>query len=192
MTTTNSKLIWTEEGYKMFAKEGLKGLRVESLARNLNLNKSLFYDYFDDLDSFFPALMQMHLRIADDYLQELREIKTIDQDFFQLLIKYKTSVLFHMQVSKERNHKTFQNAGDGISKKEYAILEPLWSGYLGIVNKPDLTISYFNIVRDMFYARITFENFDFLFLRNLLTEAKSTIQQVYNREFNLLDTEGSR
>ena len=44
--------VWTEEGYRLFAKEGLDGIQVERLARILSLNKSGFYHYFGDLEGF--------------------------------------------------------------------------------------------------------------------------------------------
>lgn len=164
------------------AREGLKGLQVEGLARNLNLNKSGFYHYFGDLDSFCKALIQMHERIAENYFQELREINTIDPDYFHLLMRYKVSVMFQMQLFMVKNNQLFQSIAGQIERKENTIVQPLWSEYWGIADNPDITIRYFNIVRDMFYARITFENFEYSYLKNLIAETKEIIHQVSNRE----------
>jgi len=183
MAKMTNELIWIEEGYKIFAREGLKGLKVELLAKNLNLDKSEFYHYFGDLAVFCGALLRMHKRIFDNYAQELREIKSIDSDYLHLLIRYKISVMFQMQMTMEKNDVSFQRLREDISKEQSRILEPIWSEYLGILNKPDLTNGYFNIVRLMFYARITPENFEYSYLKNFITEAKETIQQVYKREF---------
>jgi len=43
MYKQNSKEKWIEAGYELFAREGLKEVRIERLARDLDLNKSSFY-----------------------------------------------------------------------------------------------------------------------------------------------------
>jgi AcrR family transcriptional regulator len=185
MARTNHEVTWTEEGYKLFANEGLAGIQVERLARILSLNKSGFYHYFGDLEGFCTELIRMHEKIADNCFQELSEMKTIDPDLFHLLLKYKVAVMFQMQMFREKQHETFYKTAEQIDKTGEAILQQSWSEYLGIQDRPDLAMRYFSIVRDMFYARISFEKFDYPFLKNLFTETKVIIQQLAESNFIL-------
>ena len=81
--------MWTEEGYCLFAKEGLYGIQVERLARILSLNKSGFYHYFGDLEGFCSALVQLHKKKVGEFLQEVAVTKKLDPDYLHLLIKYR-------------------------------------------------------------------------------------------------------
>ena len=63
--------VWTEEGYCLFAKEGLHGIQVERLARILGLNKSEFYHYFGDIEGFCYALVLLHKKRFPSFCRKL-------------------------------------------------------------------------------------------------------------------------
>jgi AcrR family transcriptional regulator len=52
--------VWIENGYALFAQDGLDGIQVERLAKMVSLNKSGFYHYFGDRESFLEELMKHH------------------------------------------------------------------------------------------------------------------------------------
>lgn len=169
---------WVDEGYTLFAREGLGGIQVERLARILQLNKSGFYHYFGDIDGFHEAILTRHKKVTESYLEELREIKTIDPDLFQLVVKYKLPVLFNMQSFRQKATGPFHKLATLIDQAESDIVQDLWSGYLGVHHQSVPAIRFFEIVRDMFYMRVTLENFDFKFLRNLFAEAAVVMRQL--------------
>jgi AcrR family transcriptional regulator len=175
--------VWTEVGYTIFAEEGRDGIQVERLARILQLNKSGFYHYFGDLEIFFEELLKLHSAKADIFFAELQDIKTIDPEYLCLLVKYKISNMFHMQLIRSPQGSSFYNAAKKLDDREDDLLSDLWSDYLGLNERPDLAIRYFDVVRDMFYARLGLQNFNYPFLHNLMTEAKTVMQQITeNRE----------
>jgi AcrR family transcriptional regulator len=175
--------VWTEAGYRIFAEEGLDGIQVERLARILQLNKSGFYHYFGDLEIFFEELLKLHVTKADLYFSEIRNVKSIDPEYLCLLIKHKISNMFHLQLIRSPHNSSFYNTAKKIDEREDILLRDLWSDYLDLNERPDLAIRYFDVVRDMFYARVSFQNFNYAFLHNLVTEAKTVMQQIAeNRE----------
>lgn len=186
MGKTNNSSLWASEGYKLYAEDGLAGIQVERLARILNLNKSGFYHYFRSLDGFCEALIRLHEKAVENFLQELKEIKILDPDYFRLLVRYKVPVMFQMQIYRNRKHELFINVAEKADKDEEVILQPLWSDYLGLQDRPDLAVRYLSIVRDMFYARITFKNFEYEYLNNLITETKSVMQQLSKRNLTFV------
>jgi len=185
MGRTNNSSVWTEAGYKLYAEEGLEGIQVERLSRMLGLNKSGFYHYFGNLDGYCKELIGLHEKAAVSFLDDLKEIKNIEPDFFHLLIRHKVPVMFQMQILRNRKHTLFVTVAERIHEEEDLILRPLWSVYLGIQDRPDLAIRYFAIVRDMFYARITFKDYNYPFLQNLITEAKVVMQQLNESNLTL-------
>lgn len=48
---------WLRKALELFAKTGEGGLRVENLARSLNVSKSGFYFHFKDRDDFLQKLI---------------------------------------------------------------------------------------------------------------------------------------
>jgi hypothetical protein len=170
--------IWTEVGYDLFAAEGLDGIQVERLARILQLNKSGFYHYFGDLDVFCRELLTLHNAKANLYFSEIQNVKSIDPEYLCLLVKYKIPLMFQLQLIRSPHNASFYNAAKKLDERTDILLRDLWSDYLGLAVHPDLAVSYFNIVRDVFYARINFQNCTYPFLRNLITEAKTVMREI--------------
>ena len=178
MVRAKKAAIWTEVGYGLFAEEGLDGIQVERLARILQLNKSGFYHYFGDLDGFCQELLTLHDMKANLYFSEIQNVKSIDPEYLCLLVKYKIPLMFQLQLIRSPNNASFYNAAKKLDGLTDILLRDLWSDYLGLAEHPDLAVSYFNIVRDMFYTRVSFQNFNYPFLRSLITEAKTVMRQI--------------
>jgi AcrR family transcriptional regulator len=168
---------WLEEGYKLFAAEGLEGIQIERLARILQLNKSGFYHYFGDIDGYYTELIALHQKKAHDFMHELRGISSIDPDYFELVVRHKVSVMFQMQILRTGDNHSFYMVAESIDRREGVILRELWSEYLGIQDNPELALRYFAMVRDMCYARISFRDFSVEVLRALINEARSVMRQ---------------
>ena len=168
---------WTEVGYDLFAHEGLDGIQIERLARILQLNKSGFYHYFGDFDGYCEELIKLHKRKADVFLEDVAKVKSIDPDYLTVLVQHKTPCMFHLQLIRSKDNPLFYKTAEKIDEQEDLLIGELWSDYLGI-HDPNLAVRYFTIVRDMLYARISFRNFDYHALSNLMAEAKTVMQQI--------------
>src|SRR5688572_3282539 len=156
MEKNKNSIVWTEEGYRLFSKEGLDGIQVERLARILRLNKSGFYHYFGDLDGYCSELLTLHKKKIDEFLAELRELKTLDPDYLYLLIEYAETVMFQVQLTRSQNNKLFYAASQIVDENVNEGVRKLWCDYIDVPVHSDLGIRYHAIVRDMFYTRISF------------------------------------
>lgn len=181
MEKSKNSSVWLEEGYTLFANEGPDGIQIERLARILGLNKSGFYHYFGDLDIFYSELLSLHKKKADIYLNDLRAIEAIDPGYLEVVAKHKLPVIFNMQLLRAKDNLVFVQLAEAIDKKEDELIGKLWSAYLGIGDNTELAVRYFIIVRDMAYARMSVQNLDVSFLRNLMTEARAVLQQVSHK-----------
>ena len=178
MEKAKNSSIWTEAGYDLFAEEGIEGIQVERLARILNLNKSGFYHYFGDLDGYCDELIRLHERKAASYMADLIGIRSIDPDYLNLLVNYKTEIMFHLQLIRSKDNQLFYKTAEKIDQQEEPLLGDLWADYLGIRDNPSLAMRYFSIVRDVLYARLSFKNLNYSFLHSLIVEAKAVMQQM--------------
>jgi len=177
MEKSKNSSVWTEVGYEIFAAEGIDGIQVERLARILALNKSGFYHYFGDLEGYCDELINLHKSKADLYLAEVATINAIDPDYFNVIVKHRIPVLFHLQLIRSQNNIMFYKTAEKIDEQEGILIGELWSDYLGFRDHA-LAMRYFAIVRDMLYARLSFRNLTFPGLRDLMTEAKAVMQQI--------------
>ena len=182
MAKSNTSHRWVETGYGLFAKEGPEGIQVERLARIIGLNKSGFYHYFGDGDSFTEQLLKRHNTIAEEIIADLKNASQLDPDLFTILLSYKPAILFHMQLVRNRHIEVYLHCYYSLN----ALLDPyiirLFSEYVGLQNNQQLASSYFDQARDMFYARVTDKNMNEKFLRSLLKEVKHLAQEFLGQQ----------
>lgn len=167
---------WLETGYLLFGKEGPEGLHVERMARMLGLNKSGLYHYFGDLDTFIDDLLQMHRNNVKELTEKFRQGRRFDPDFYNVLLSNKPIVLCHMQLVRFRHEKRYPTVYQELN----ALIDPqivrLFAPHVGLDDQPDLAARFFDQSRDMFYSRITEENLNEAFLRNLVDEVRGLIR----------------
>lgn len=186
MPKANSLQTWIDNGYTLFAREGLEGIQVERLARISTFNKSGFYHYFGDRDTYLEQLMNHHYNIAKVFAQEAQVINQFDPDFIHLLLRHSNAILAHRQLVRNR-HLPFCAAWyDKINDLVDKFIVPKWAEFLGMDGNIEYAARYFDQVRDMFYARITADNFHEEFLRALLQEARSLILDLSKQKLNHL------
>jgi AcrR family transcriptional regulator len=177
MEKVKNSSAWIEQGYNLFAKEGLGGIQVERLARMLGLNKSGFYHYFGDLEVYCGELLKFHIIKTNQFLNDVAKIETIDPEYLHLLIKHQLAIMFQMQLLRSNHNESFYRVARTIEEKEDALLGEVWSAYLGIPTETEVAVRYFNIVRDMFYARMSLQNMNYTFLLKLMNTAKVVVEQ---------------
>jgi AcrR family transcriptional regulator len=176
MSKINSEHVWIEAGYEQFAAEGLEGIQVERLSRITGLNKSGFYHYFGDRDTYLEKLMAHHLHLAISYTNDLKQVKKFDPEYIELLIRYTTQVMFTTQLVRNRHEKLLSATHQQINEMVDPILSKLFADFIGFKNHLEFSTKYYNQVRYMLHSQITFERMNYPFLRNFMYEAREVIQ----------------
>jgi hypothetical protein len=105
-------------------------------------------------------------------------VTILDPDYLNLVVKYKVFIMFHVQLLRRKDKPAFIEVAEAIDQKENVLISKLWSHYMGLEDNPDLALRYFEAVRDTFYARINFENFNYEYLHNLVTETKILVHEI--------------
>jgi AcrR family transcriptional regulator len=179
-TKTSEK--WIQAGYELFAHEGPHGLQVERLARILGLNKSGFYHYFGDANTFIVELIDHHRDCIEQYVSEIHKLKDFDPGYLQLMIKYHTVVMVHMQLGKNRNNKLFSDVYADLNSTIALAISPLWANYVNMPDNPDLAIRYFEFVRGSFNAQVRFSDLKYEILHAIVHDAKLIVEEIVKRE----------
>jgi AcrR family transcriptional regulator len=171
-------LLWVEEGYLIFASEGIDGIQVERLARSIGFNKSGFYHYFGDLEGYHQELIALHEKKLQHFLLDVKGTASLDPDYLELLIRHSLMVMFQVQLLRYKNNRTFYKAGELADEKITLAIRKLWIDYMGVTEQSDLAMRYYYIVRDMFYTRISFRNFTYDFLHGLIRDARELMREI--------------
>jgi AcrR family transcriptional regulator len=187
MLKEKHSLIWLEEGYTIFAKEGMDGIQIERLARSVSLNKSSFYHYFGDLEGFYEALILLHEKNVTHFLQDVREVPNFDPGYLQLLIKHKLMIMFQVQILRYKTNHPFHKAGESLDYKINMAVRKVWSDFMFLDEHPDLAMRYYYIVRDMLYIRMNFRDLDYISLRDFMMSARRLLIDLGHQFINEMD-----
>ncbi|MCH6235006.1 TetR/AcrR family transcriptional regulator [Cognataquiflexum rubidum] len=177
MSKINSEHTWIDAGYSQFGAEGLEGLQVERLSRITGLNKSGYYHYFGDKETFLEKLMENHQTLASIFAEDLRQIKEFDPEFMEVLIKHTPKLMFHNQLVRNREEKILEKCYNLVNDIIDPIASKLFGNFIGLKDNNAFSFRYFQQVRDTFYSQITLKRMNYLFLRDFMYEARDVIQR---------------
>lgn len=170
--------IWIKAGYKLLGTEGPEGIKIERLARLLNLNKSGFYYYFRTMEGFLKNLLQYHVHMAEGVAAEIARCESIDPDLVDLVVRNKQFFLAESQllIKSRLAHTGYQvdEAGKIITNE----LLSLWRRNKVAPGDTAAALAYLNIIRHFIYARIDADNITSEFLHDLAVETKKTFEKV--------------
>ena len=100
--------IWIEVGYEIFSREGMNGLKIESMARAVGISKSSFYHHFADIIIFRDYLLRYHTKRAKIIAAEENQCANIDPELITVLVNAKIDLLFNKQLRINRKIPEYQ------------------------------------------------------------------------------------
>ena len=78
-----NKQIWIDQGYQIVAENGFGTINIESMASAINFNKSSFYYYFGDIDTFESELLDSHIIRAKAFAKKADQCQNILNSMIQ-------------------------------------------------------------------------------------------------------------
>jgi AcrR family transcriptional regulator len=184
---------WIRAGYELLGAEGMDGIKVERLAKILNLNKSGFYHYFGTMESYLKRLLHHHVNLAKTIASELSNCQNIDPALLLLIVKHKAFFLVESQLLvKSRPARCTEDVDEAgrIVNKE---LLPLWRKTSDIPEDSSAALGFLNIIRHFFYARMDPDNVNYAFLHGLAAETQDVLDKIMmDKHVSLHHSEGPR
>lgn len=174
----DKRLQWIREGYRLFSSQGVHGLNIELIAKNIGKNKSSFYHYFGTLDSFQESLLDYHLQQTVEAARRAHLCKEMKPDVLRLLEEMKLDIFFHKQLRINRSIPEFKSCFErAFMKIEEAIIDK-WSANLGLHDKTLFAAAFLNFVVENFLFRITEDSFGYAWLEKYLDDVHAFIIQM--------------
>lgn len=165
---------WILEGYKVFAKQGPKGLKVEALAREVGKNKSSFYHHFADLEIFISFLLNYHLEQSRILAEAEKNAKDI-HEIIDLIILHKQDLLFNRQLRIHREKKEFERCCQEVNAIIGESILKVWAHTLGLGEQSYLASLVLKLSLENFFLQITEETLNKEWLENYVRELKHMV-----------------
>lgn len=155
---TDSKEVWINAGYEIFAHKGHGGLKIEPLARKVGKSKSSFYHHFADLEVFIDVLLQRH--IQQSYLMADKEQKasTVDPELIHILVEHKHDLLFNRQLRINQNIKAYADVLIRSNKIVGDVFVYVWVKDLNLTLSQKQLEGIFTLALENFYLQINADN----------------------------------
>ena len=169
---------WIEKGYEAFARSGPDGIKVQTLAREMGVSKSSFYHHFGDQQSFVELLLEEHSHIMKQFAPEIRLCKAIDPDFIDLVMRYKTIILFQQQLRIHSENTDFQRCYEGVTDGILKEVVDVWAKYMGVTSDLDLARKLYLMVITLFYERVREHTFSKEWILGMLAEVREMCDKV--------------
>lgn len=175
---SNTKELWIDAGYEVFASEGPEALKVEKLARRVGVNKSSFYHFFADLEVFIEELLKHHFSQAMIVVQKESEAKT-QAELVGILMDHKLDLLFNRRLRIHREVEAYNKCFEEINQYSIPALLPLWAKIIGLEERGSLAKMVLMLSVENFFLQFTQET-DATWLNNYLTEVQSMVKLFQN------------
>jgi AcrR family transcriptional regulator len=174
---TETRDIWIQTGYKIFAFSGPEALKIEPLAKKVGISKSSFYHHFADLELFIEDLLKHHLQQSYVIADKENNCKNIDPELIQVLVDHKTDLLFNRQLRVLRAEKVFKEVlhkSDAIIGNSFL---PVWIKELNLNLNPNQQKAIYELALENFFLQITPENLTQAWLGSYFANLKRIAQQ---------------
>ncbi len=150
----NNSIKWIKAGTKLFAEQGINGLKVELIAKVVGTSKSSFYHYFADMEIFVDKMLEHHLDQYKIISIKESQCKILNPEIYKILIEHKTDLLFNRQLRIHRYDTRFANCLEKTNSIAGPVFMQVWKNDLNFALPPNLLQKLFSIVRESFYLQI--------------------------------------
>jgi len=165
MEIIKTKEIWIKEGYKVFAIHGEKGLKIESLAKVVGINKSSFYHYFVDLEIFIDQLLEYHLFQSKIIADKENKAEYIDPELIEILIEHKIDLLFNRQLRINQNNQNYLKTLQISNKIIGNVFINIWVKDHKLTLKNNQMEGLFELAIENFFLQINDDNLNYNWLK---------------------------
>ena len=149
---------WIDAAYLEFAVNGPE-FSIKELAKKTMLPRSTLYYHFDSKENLIQELLNQHRLYIETYFFEMKSnVKALIPDLYELMFRYKESVLFHHKLLKYGHIKAFYTLYKDANDTTLNIVLP----FIKALFKPDMPdsdiIHFYHTLTDAWYSRLDTKN----------------------------------
>ena len=166
---------WIEIGYRHFALEGPRALKIERISKEVGKNKSSFYHLFADIEIFTRRLLNYHYEQAK-VIASKEAVTKNEHELIEILVNHKIDLLFNRQLRINRENPEFENCFKKIDKISLPAIMPIWKGIIGLSENSFLAEMVLVLSLENFYLQITDETLNEAWIRAFFVKIKEMVK----------------
>ncbi|MFY0650925.1 MAG: TetR/AcrR family transcriptional regulator [Cyclobacteriaceae bacterium] len=151
INTIDNRQKWISTGYGLFGELGPEALNVEKLSNIVGLNRSSFYHYFGDIESFESALFSHHIKQYEAFGEIIKDYDQFEQLFTQEVFDHKDALAFQRQLMINQGITRYKNCSDNARKFTEQKTFELWSVFNENKNESETEWTLFRALRDFYF-----------------------------------------
>jgi AcrR family transcriptional regulator len=167
---------WIEKGYRFFAYEGPRGLKVERLSKEVGKNKSSFYHLFVDLEVFLERVLTFHLDQAIIVADKESNSKN-EKELIKVILEHKLDLLFNRQLRIHRENPDFENCLNLTNQISIPAILPVWKKAIGLPENNSLAQMVLLLSLENFYLQITDKTLNESWLKEYFASIRNMVVQ---------------
>lgn len=153
------KSLWLQMGYQTFSKEGLAGLRVERLSKELGISKSSFYHLFVDFENYQSQLYDLHEERILLLLEKEKLCQNIFPDFISLCLEAKEDIFFHQKLRLLRSEESIRALLDRLDLVVMDVFISIWAKEIQKKWDENQFKALFPLAAEYFFSKVEFERY---------------------------------
>ena len=173
-----NKQAWINQGYQKVSEDGFNSINIESIARQINKNKSSFNHYFGDLEVIEETQLAHHQTLAKQFALDTAKCRNIVPDMIDLFVDHQVDIFFHKQLRINRHKPQHKACFEGVYELfEGAIIDQRIT-FFNLVEQPFLATKVLKLISENFLLQITPENFTHHWLQTYFHETSSLLGEM--------------
>ena len=167
--------------YQLIGDKGLKNFSIESISRIMNKSKSSFYNHFGEMDLFIVELLNYHVDRSKLFGNDISTIKGIRPGLINILLEYKSDILFHKQLYLNRDNSKFRDCIERVFSIYGQPIAEKWADYFELSLNRLFVEKFHRFIAEHFLLIIDSDNYNFSWIDNYLEELSLMLKMLSER-----------
>ena len=144
---------WIITGYQLFGEIGADAWNIEKLSTLVGLNRSSFYHYFGDLETFEKEVLDYHVQRYEIIWHIIKDYRSFEQLFEDEVFEHKDALAFQRQLMINESIERYKQCSDDARKYTEQKTFELWSAFNEGKNDSEEEWKLFRPIRDFYFVR---------------------------------------
>lgn len=144
---------WIKSGYNLFGEIGAEALNIEKLSTLVGLNRSSFYHYFGDLETYEAALLNFHVEKYEIFWHVIKDYERFEQLFDDEVFEHKDALAFQRQLMINESVERYKKCSNDARKHTEQKTFELWSAFNKSKSDSEEEWKLFRAIRDFYFVR---------------------------------------
>jgi AcrR family transcriptional regulator len=170
---------WIKAAYEEFAEDG-PNFSLKALSSKESLSRTTLYYHFSDREDLIDELIHYHTLAIEGIIKELRNMRVLIPDLYELLYQHNINLKFHKQLFNNSHIVSFNELYHYGNDEIIKCLVPYVKAYYKLKYSDKEIFNFYSTLTDAWYAKLDFTNLSVKSMIELAEEIMDNILRLSN------------